>query len=393
MQEIPHTLLPFATITDPRREHPTTKHKLFDVLAIAICAALCGAQYATDYVDWAHTKREWLDSWLELPHGIPAHDTFSRILDLLDPKAFAQAFHDFHVALSGVLQGHIALDGKVLRGSRSHDQAPVHILNAYATHNRLVLAQYALEEGENEIVGLPKLLEMMTLEGCTVSIDAIGCQTEIAQQIVDKGADYMLRVKDNQETLHKDIQDLFALLDDENRPQDQPMSSVSASSVEKGHDRLEERECVGMDLAQFGSMVPESMGRWAGLVSVWRVRRYTQVMSTGEELEVKDKYYISSRSADAPGDAREHLEVSRGHWGIENQVHWVLDVVLREDENGTRSRNGAANQSLIRKMALNAVRREESEKKRSLRRKMNLAGWDHDYFLKLVSLLALPQDV
>ena len=376
------SLQAFALISDPRRDHPTTRHTLYDILTLTLLATLCGASNWVEIEQWGRAQLDWLCDLLALPQGVPSHDTLGRVFSLLDPEALAAAFLDFNARLAGRIEGVVCLDGKTVRHSlqRAEGRGPIHLVSAFAQANSLVLAQLRVEDKENEIVALPRLIQMLDLRGCLVTLDAMGCQVSIAQAILEAGGDYLLRVKDNQKGLRVDIQELFDWALDPRRPAHQHAEWVEHVSWDKGHGRIEQRACVGIDLAHLGGL--SALERWPGVGSVWRVsaRRESGEQSSQEE----PRYYLCSRRAQEAARAAEMEGAVRAHWSIENQLHWVLDVAMGEDDNRARTGHSAENQSLMRKWALNVLRQDDTLKV-GIKAKQKRAGWDRDYLLHLLS--------
>jgi predicted transposase YbfD/YdcC len=319
-------------------------------------------------------KYDWLKQFLELPHGIPSHDTFGRVFALLDAERFQACFVEWVQAISEVFQGQIvAVDGKTLR--RSHDKAigkrAIQIVSAWAAENRLVLGQLKVDDQSNEITAIPELLEMLELSGCIVTIDAIGCQTKITETIVAQDADYLLAVKENQGNLYETIHGLF---DDSSE-----MAYVDCDyhkTVEKGHGRIEIRECWITSDPDYLQYITE-LSAWKDLKSIVMVKSERRV---GEESSTQCRYFISSLDS----DAELALHAARTHWGIENKVHWVLDIAFREDDCRVRKGNGAQNFAVLRHIALNLLKQEKTAKC-GTRAKRLRAGWDQDYLLRVLA--------
>jgi len=368
----------FAVVHDPRREHVTTLHTLEAIIVITILASICGAKTWVDVQQWGEAKEKWLSEFLDLKHGIPSYDTFGRVFQLLDPTSLNQAFVSWMSSLAELSEDIVSLDGKTVR--RSLDSAdgkgPIHLVNAWASANELVLAQFKVDDKSNEITALPELLEMLNLKGSVVTIDAMGCQVAIAQKIEEKGADYVLALKRNQPELYQNVVEFFDWIDSE-KPKDQPVELGRSEEVDGGHGRIETRRVTCSEqLDGVGGTE-----RWPGLRSVVRVESLREV---GEESRAEHRYYISSLPGATDQDAQRLNRVIRTHWEIENKVHWVLDVAMREDENRARKDHSAENLALIRKLTLNLIRREKSLKCGAAA-KQKRAGWDQNYLLKILS--------
>ena len=354
----------FSALEDPRASN-ARRHSLHDILVIAFCTMLCGGQTCTDMELFGHAKRELLQSFLKLENGIPSHDTFSRLLGMLDPAAFQQWFIGFMRQFAEGSEGILAVDGKTLR--RSYDRAeqlsPLHLVSAWAEEQRLVLGQLAVDDKSNEITALPKLLEMLTLRGKVVTADAMHCQRQVAQQVIEQGGDYALALKGNQATLRDDVQ-LF--LDDPSTP------LVQDVQISKGHGRIETR------IASVSSDVDwlQETHHWPGLSAVGKVTAIRR--QDGDESE-QSRYYLLSEAC----TAERFNYIVRGHWGIENRLHWVLDVTCNEDQARNRKGHCAENLALLRKLALNLARLEAS--KGSMRGKLKRAGWDDGYLISILS--------
>jgi predicted transposase YbfD/YdcC len=364
----------FSNLADPRNSNRW--HLLFDIIVIAICAAICGADSWTDVELFGQSKYKWFRQFLELRHGIPSHDTFGRVFALLDTEQFQACFAEWVSAISEVFQGQIvAVDGKTLR--RSHDKATgkkaIQVVSAWAAQNRLVLGQMKVDERSNEITAIPELLALLEIAGCIVTTDAIGCQKTIAQAIVDQGADYVLAVKENQGHLYETFQDLFQY----------PAEMVAAGcdyhkTVEKGHGRIEVRECWTTSDPAYLRYISEQLSEWPGLRSLVMVKSERSIVDG--ESTIKCRYFISSLDS----DARLALHAARTHWEIENKVHWILDIAFREDDCRVRKGNGAENFAVLRHIALNLLKQEKGLKC-GIKAKRKMAGWDHDYLLKVLT--------
>ena len=357
----------FNTLSDPRSGN-AVRHNFYDILIIALCAAICGADSWRDVETFGVAKEYWLRRFLALPHGIPSHDTFTRIFAAVNTDAVAAAFISWTSAVAHKTDGEvIAIDGKTLRHSynRQSDQAALQMVSAWASHNRLVLGQVAVETTSNEITAIPKLLNLLEVSGCIVTIDAIGCQQDIATQIVEQGADYVLAVKANQGSLWNEAHTCFTTVADE-------MSTFQTEDI--GHGRHEFRRYWMTEHLP----VPLRQIQWTGLRSMGMVEATRTV---GDKTSVERRYYISS----LPADAKRLARAIRGHWEIENQVHWVLDMVFDEDQRRMRERQSTTNGAMLRRLALTMLRQDLTPKV-SLRRKRLKAGWDNTYLESLLNL-------
>jgi predicted transposase YbfD/YdcC len=364
----------FAQLSDPRVER-TKLHPLLSIITIAICAVIGGAESWDDIELFGEAKADWFASFLDLPHGIPSHDTFNRVFAALDPHQFQSCFGRWMEAVAEVLPAQtIALDGKTVRGSqdRANGKPAIHLVSAWATANRLVLAQVKVDAKSNEITALPELLGQLALAGCVVTIDAMGCQREIAQQILDQDGDYVLALKGNQGTLHQDVQFSFQLAQQEQEEADR---ARQVTTVEKGHGRIETRQHQVIDDPEVLTWLQERHA-WPGLTVIGMVRAERRI---GTEHTVEERYYLLSGrlSASSFGDA------VRSHWGIENRVHWVLDVSFHEDQSRIRAGHAAENFAVLRQIALNLLQQQQT-KRVSLKGKRKKAGWDTDYLLQVL---------
>lgn len=372
--EAPRGLLrAFAELKDPRVNR-TKRHSLTDILAIAICAIICGANGWTQVAKFGRCKLKWFRTFLELPNGIPSHDTFGRVFAALAPAAFEACFMkwvaDLTVASAGRL---IAIDGKTIRRSldAASGKAAIHMVNAWCGANHMALGQLATDAKSNEITAIPKLLELLDIEGAVVTIDAAGCQKKIAKQIVDQGGHYILQLKGNQGTLHKETEMLFAqCLTDDCRG----ISYSTAATTDKGHGRIEERRIWATSEINWFA----EKNKWEHLRSLIRVQSKRTVDG---KTSTEDRYYITDLGADNSSGLLGYI---RGHWGVENTLHWSLDINFREDERRIRKGHGAENFARMTRMALNMLKAEKTNDG-GIKTKRLCCGWDHDYLLKVLT--------
>jgi predicted transposase YbfD/YdcC len=353
----------FRKLRDPRRRH-CREHRFLDIIVTAMCAVIGNADSWRAIALWGRTHETWLKRFLALPNGIPSHDTFRRLFERLDSTAFQACLRQWLFELSGVVKvSHIAIDGKTLRSSGSSTLGPLHLVSAWATQYHVSLGQVAVDAKSNEITAIPHLLEALDLHGALVTIDAMGCQKAIARKIVERGGNYALTVKDNQEHLREDIEECVGhALEHGVEGRDYH----SYEQVERGHGREETRSYV---------VIPDPQGirdqeEWPKLcvVGVCYCERTVQGASSFER-----RYFIASKKA----RARYYGRALRSHWRIENNLHWQLDVSFDEDGNQTANRQGAANLAMVRKLALSLLKRHPG--KGSIRNKRQQAGWDTDY--------------
>jgi len=360
----------FGELPDPRKGQ-NIQHPLVSILSIAICAVICGADNWVDVEMFGQSKRAWLETFLDLPHGIPSHDTFGRVFRRINPEAFETCFNEWTQALCSLTAGEVvALDGKQLRRSKDGvlGREGIRLVSAWASENALVLTQAAVEEGHNEIPTLVKLLELLDLSEAVVTIDGIGCQTKIAAALIEQHADYVLAVKGNQETLAYDVQAAF-------EPTTRDFQPQYAKTVNKGHGRVEIRECWVTDAPDVLAFIQDYKA-WSGLRSLVKI---TSERRLPTKTEYDTRYFISS----LPPDPSRHLQVVRAHWQIENAFHWVLDIAFREDESRVRKDHAPRNLALLRRLALNLLKQETSLKV-GVKAKRLRAGWDAPYLLKVL---------
>src|SRR5262245_6191297 len=360
----------FATLPDPRIERHRW-HKLGDILVIAVCAVLCGAESYPAIEDFGREREEWLRQFLELPEGIPSHDTFNRVWRLLDPVEFQRCFLGWMQAVAEVTAGEVvAIDGKALRRSfaRGTSKRAIHMVSAWASENGVVLGQRKVDTKSNEITAIPELLELLLLKGCIVTIDAMGCQRAIAETILEQGADYVLALKGNQPTLEQAVERFFLT-----GPEAEANCTRSDyyEQTEWGHGREATRRVwVSADLKG-----EPAAAAWPGLQSIGRVEA---TRTLGDKTSVEQRFYLSS----LPPDAEQFARAVRKHWGVENQLHWSLDVTFHEDQSRLRTGHGAENFAVLRHIALNLLRQEPSPK--SLPRKRLACALNPDYLLKVL---------
>lgn len=357
-------------LPDPRVER-TKLHKLEDILVIAICALLCGADSFEDMEVFGDAKEEWFRTFLELPHGIPSHDTFNRLFATLDPEQFLESFMKWTQSLrKAVPQEIVALDGKALRRALDQGQTAKVVVSAWAADNGLVLGQQKVEDKSNEITAVPELLRRLELAGCIVTLDAMGCQKEIAKEIQEADADYVLALKGNQGTAFAEIK---KYLDEAIERKEQGLGFVE--KLDKGHGRLETRRY--WQSGNIGWFADRH--QWENLRSVGVVESIREI---GPQRSVERRYYLSS----LPVEIETFAKAVRSHWLIENQLHWVLDVHFREDQSRARNKHAAQNLATLRRWALNLIKADQQKKKRSLKGRQKAAGWDNRYLLHLLGI-------
>jgi predicted transposase YbfD/YdcC len=365
------TLMNAMTLVPDPRVDRRKLHCLSDLLTIAICALLCGADSFEDMEVFGEAKQDWFKTFLDLPHGIPSHDTFNRVFAALDPQAFLDCFMRWTQSLRGAVEQEIvALDGKALRRAINRGECPKVVVSAWAVENGLALGQLKVTDKSNEITAVPKLLRALELAGCIVTLDAMGCQKEIAREIKEADADYVLALKGNHGQAHAEIKSYL----DEAIVRQAP-ELVYKETVEKGHGRLEIRRYWQSGVV--GWFAERHL--WEGLQSVGVVEA---VREKSGERTVERRYYLSS----LPVEVERFARAVRSHWAIENQLHWVLDVDFGEDQSRARSGHAAENLAILRRWALNLVKQDEQKKKRSLKGRMKAAGWDNRYLLHLLGI-------
>lgn len=364
----------FGDVEDPRVVG-RTDHKLQDIIVIAICAGICGAEGWTAVEMFGESRKAWLRQFLELPNGIPTHDTFGRVFGQLDAEAFQQNFnrwvkHTFTVKTGQV----VAIDGKTVRGSKGIGTEAIHMVSAWAHDAGLVLGQCKTDEKSNEITAIPDLLEQLYIKGCIVTIDAMGCQKKIAAKIIERGADYVLPVKGNQGHLEQDIMDWF---DYAHKTDFANMAHDYATTTNKAHGRIEVRQCWTIAAPQAMDYIRHYEG-WEGLQAIAMVRRQRHING---KTSLETQYYISSLA----GDAALVLKATRQHWAVENNLHWVLDVTFHEDQAHNWKDNSAQNMTVLRHIALNLLNQmPKTRKKLSIPLKRMKAALEPDYMLQVL---------
>jgi predicted transposase YbfD/YdcC len=379
----PQSLLAhFEALPDPRLNR-TKDHDLIDVLVIAICALLCGAESFNDMADFGLAKQDWFETFLSLRNGVPSHDTFNRVFAALDPKQFLDCFLNWTQSVRAAIpQEIVALDGKALRRALNGEQSVKYIVSAWAEGNGLVLGQIKVADKSNEITALPELLRVLELSGCIVTTDAMGCQKKIAREIIEADADYVLALKGNQEKVHEEVK---SFLDEtlrekqKKRPRGAVLPKAARrlaefETVEKDHGRIETRRYYQSDELDWFA----DKAKWEGLQSVGFVESIRELAG---QATIERRYYLSSLPLGVENFAR----AVRGHWGVENKLHWVLDVCFREDQSRARAGFAAENLATLRRLALNLLKREKT-KKRGIKGKMLNAGWHHPYLLRLLGV-------
>jgi predicted transposase YbfD/YdcC len=365
----------FGNIEDRRRTF-LNDHPLINIITIALCAVIAGAEGWTDIEMFGRQKQEWLSRFLDLKNGIPSHDTFGRVFARIDPEQFRQSFLSWVQAVFAVTDGQIiAVDGKELR--RSHDKRlgkrAIRMISAWATANRLVLGQQKVGNRSSEITAIPKLLKLLDISGCIITIDAIGTQTKIAKQIIDQGADYVLPVKENQANLLEDITLFFQLAAQDGFAK---VGHTYHRTVDNNHGRMEIRECWAIDGAENLDFL-RGAADWPGLQTIAMIRSERHL---NQKTSVEVRYFITSLA----NDARQILTAKRAHWGIENSLHWVLDVAFREDDSRVRQGHADQNLAILRHMALNLLKQERTAKG-GIKAKRLQAGWNEEYLVKVLS--------
>jgi predicted transposase YbfD/YdcC len=368
----------FEGLPDPRMDR-TRAHKFIDILVIGLCSTLVGGENFTDMERFGRLREDWLRGFLELPEGIPSHDTFNRVFSALDPHAFMDCFGQWIQAICPNLSDEVvAIDGKALRRALNEGGTIPYVVSAWASDNGIVLGQVKVDEKSNEITAVPELLDALKLNGAIVTLDAMGCQKKIAENIIGKDADYVLALKGNHETVHEEVREFFA----DAVPPCATQCSQAADSghmdfhqtIEKGHGRIETRRYwQSTDIAWF-----DDKERWKGLSSFGMVESIRQEKG---KRSIERRLYLSS----LPLDAQRFARAVRGHWGVENCLHWSLDVTFREDDSRARTKNAAQNLATLRRIALNLVKKDRSVKD-TVRGKLFAAALDPDFLRHLLGI-------
>ena len=366
-QDIKISIIDHFSAMDDIRRKPL--HQLSEILTIVICAVIAGADSIVGVYKWSEQHENWLKKILTLPYGIPSHDTISRILSIMDPKEFEQAFVNWTNAVFQKTKGDIIpIDGKIVRGSydKNSGVSAINVVGAYSTANKALLGHVKTETKSNEITAIPELLSLLDINGCIITIDAIGCQTRIAADIVDKKGDYVLAVKDNQPNLHKEIINKFQ--SDSNSEKD------NYKTEEQNRERYEIREYSVIDNIDKLNRIKD----FKGCKAIGKVKS-TRIINN--ETSTESRYFILSFKA----CASEFANCVRSHWRIENSVHWLLDVGFREDKSRIRKDNTPSNMSTIRRVALNMLKQEKTEKV-GIENKRKIAGWNVNYLEKVLNI-------
>lgn len=364
----------FALMEDPRIDR-TKRHNLIDILTIALCAVICGADSWVAIELYGCTKYEWLKTFLELPNGIPSHDTFARVFAQLNSQRFQECFLNWIKSIQIITDGEVvAIDGKTLCGShdKSSEQSAIRMVSAWATTNKLVLGQVKVDEKSNEITAIPELIKVLELSGCIVTIDAIGCQKEIVKLISQQNADYVITLKKNQGNLYDEVEQLFKA---EIGKGFQDFQHSTYKTEEHGHGRHEIRNYAMLTGIQ-SRLDPDSV--WSNFNSIGMVESVRQV---GGKTTVETRYFITSLE----DNAQQFANSVRSHWGIENSLHWVLDVALKEDDCRIRKDNAPQNFAVMRQIAVNLLGKEKRVK-RGIKNKQFLAAMDNNYLERVIAL-------
>ncbi len=359
----------FGSVEDPR-SHINQLHDLEDILLIGIISVICGAETWKQMVEFAHSKKEFLRKYLKLKNGIPSEDTINRVFSSVDSEQFESCFIEWVNSISAITKGQvIAIDGKTLRGAKSKGKkSPVHMVSAWANENNLVLGQVRVNEKSNEITAIPELLDKLMVQGNIITIDAMGTQTDIAEKIIENKADYILAVKENQKQLLEEIIDEFKFSKD----------IEVDTHIDIGHGRVETRKCSVVSNFLF---VENKNNKWVNLNQVIKIESVREFKNSDKPTEKATRYYISSLE----NNANQYQKNIRSHWGVENKLHWTLDVAFSEDASRKRNKNAAQNYSVLLKIALNLLKNEKTEKQGIAGKRLK-AAWNEKYLLKVLSV-------
>jgi predicted transposase YbfD/YdcC len=354
----------FGQLSDPRIQRQK-KHLLIDIVILSVLAVLSGAESWDSIEMFGKENLAFLKQILGLPNGIPSHDTINRVFGMINSRHFEKLFAEWSNNLknSGILDKVIAIDGKTVRGSKDsfHGKSPIHLVHAWSVENNICLGQFKTEDKSNEITAIPEILDLLEIKDCIITIDAMGTQKAIAQKIIGKEANYILAVKDNQKSLKEEVETTCSRC--------RAVSDIT--TTEKGHGRIETRRCQVFEK----DLLVDSKGNWSGLQSVIKITSTRQIR---EKITVEERYYISSLDTQQPFN-----QFIRNHWGVENSLHWTLDVVFREDEQRKRDKRAAENFAIVRKIALNLLKK-DTDTKASLVSKRLKAAWNKDYLIRLL---------
>ena len=359
----------FGTVDDPR-SHINQRHDIVDILLIGIISVICGAETWKQMVEFASSKEDFLQKFLKLENGIPSEDTINRLFSAIDSNQLESCFREWVSSISPITKGQvIAIDGKTIRGAKTKGKkSPVHMVSAWANENNLVLGQVRVNEKSNEITAIPQLLEKLMIEDCIVTIDAMGTQRDIAEKIIDNGADYILAVKENQKQISEEIKDEFKF------------SKVIDTNIniDYGHGRIETRKCSVISNFLF---IENKEDKWRNLKQIVRIESLREFKNSDKSDEKSIRYYISSLE----NSAEQYQQNIRSHWGVENKLHWTLDVGFSEDASRKRNKNATQNYSILLKIALNLLKNEKTERQGIAGKRLK-AGWNEDYLLKVLNI-------
>lgn len=356
----------FSKMKDPRLER-NKLHLLIDIIVITICAVICHCETWDEIALYGKYKIKWLKKFLSLPNGIPSHDTFRRVFLLLDPKQLQECFASWVKSMQTDEEGEIiSIDGKTIRRSfdKKDGKHAIHMVNAWANKNRLVLGQIKTDDKSNEITAIPELLKLLDIKGCLVTLDAMGCQKKIAKKIIEAKANYLFSLKGNHEIIHDNVKEFF---EDAIEREFKDVTHDYHKTVDKGHGRIEIRECFTVSDIDW----LEEKKDWLGLQTIGVIRATREI---GDKKTTELRYFISS----LPNNAKLFAEAVRAHWGVENSLHWVLDIVFNEDDSRIRKDNSPENFAIIRRIAMNLMKK-DTKSKHSLKARRKRAGWDDEY--------------